>query len=391
MTEQDIQHDNQNQILIRGCKRLGFAWKVAGQNIRPTSGSTHSCGWCFAGCRYAEKQGTQVTYLVDAAKAGAKFLSGCTVTRIRTRKSPLSRASRARACAGVEAVCALPSGETVRLAVAAPLVALAAGAINTPLVLRRSGLKNPWIGRNLRLHPVTCAVGWFKEEVRPWEGTIMSTVCTEPEIGPAFDYYGAKLECPCLHPGLAASASPWDGQADYKRSVLRYPHQSTVIVLERDAGSGTVVEESGLPKIQYAMEPNDSAALMKGLKDACQILIAAGAQFIRVSTQGLPVYHCTEQGVQDPGFDAWWQQVLSVGTRSNQCGIFSAHQMGTARMGVSPATGAIDPYGQSWEVENLYVCDTSTFPTPSGTNPMVTCFAISHFIAKHIIQPKSKL
>lgn len=46
--------------------------------------------------------------------------------------------------------------------------------------------------------------------------------------------------------------------------------------------------------------------------------------------------------------------------------VFSAHQMGTARMGASPKTSAVDERGECWHVRNLYVADASLFPTSSG-------------------------
>ena len=56
----------------------------------------------------------------------------------------------------------------------------------------------------------------------------------------------------------------------------------------------------------------------------------------------------------------------------------SAHVMGTARMGGSPAMSACDPTGETWEVARLVVCDGSTFPTASGVNPMISIAAVAH-------------
>lgn len=49
------------------------------------------------------------------------------------------------------------------------------------------------------------------------------------------------------------------------------------------------------------------------------------------------------------------------------CGVFSAHQMGTARMGCNSRRGVCSPRAETYEVRNLFLADTSVFPTPSGT------------------------
>ena len=89
---------------------------------------------------------------------------------------------------------------------------------------------------------------------------------------------------------------------DYKRALLNYPHQSTILVLSRDSGSGQVSEVGGLPWIEYDMSSKDSRSLLSGLKHACKILIAAGAIALQVTVQGLRSYTCNELGIQDPGF-----------------------------------------------------------------------------------------
>lgn len=39
--------------------------------------------------------------------------------------------------------------------------------------------------------------------------------------------------------------------------------------------------------------------------------------------------------------------------------------------GGDPATSVLDPTGECWEVAGLYCMDGSTFPTPTGVNPMI--------------------
>jgi choline dehydrogenase-like flavoprotein len=58
--------------------------------------------------------------------------------------------------------------------------------------------------------------------------------------------------------------------------------------------------------------------------------------------------------------------------------MFSAHQMGTCRMGPDPETSVAGPSGELHDVKGVWVIDASAFPSSSGTNPMVTIMALAH-------------
>jgi choline dehydrogenase-like flavoprotein len=62
----------------------------------------------------------------------------------------------------------------------------------------------------------------------------------------------------------------------------------------------------------------------------------------------------------------------------------SRHIMGTLRMGDDPATSVVDAGGRFHDVDNLYACDGSVFPTSSGYNPTLTIFAVAAKIAHGI-------
>lgn len=65
--------------------------------------------------------------------------------------------------------------------------------------------------------------------------------------------------------------------------------------------------------------------------------------------------------------------------------MFSAHQMGTARMGVDPSTSVADPDGRLHDVRGVWIGDTSAFPTAVGSNPMVTCMALARRTAHALL------
>ena len=54
-----------------------------------------------------------------------------------------------------------------------------------------------------------------------------------------------------------------------------------------------------------------------------------------------------------------------------------AHTLGTCRMGRNPDSSVVDAYGRSHEVENLWICDGSVFPSSLAANPALTIMALS--------------
>jgi choline dehydrogenase-like flavoprotein len=71
--------------------------------------------------------------------------------------------------------------------------------------------------------------------------------------------------------------------------------------------------------------------------------------------------------------------------------LFSAHQMGTARMGLDPAASVATPRGELHDTPGVWIGDTSAFPTALGTNPMVTCMALARRTAAAIAAARSGL
>ena len=166
-----------------------------------TSGKEHACGFCSFGCEYSctntklilgpygEKQGTVETFMVDAARSGAKFLVGAQVDRLLfcrpDQQTPATIVEsdlhafypdtyRSK-CFG--AILTLQD-RTKAIVVASKSVVVSAGSINSPAILMRSKLRNPNIGRNLHLHPCTYVTAYFDEQINPWEGAIMTAVST---------------------------------------------------------------------------------------------------------------------------------------------------------------------------------------------------------------------
>jgi choline dehydrogenase-like flavoprotein len=68
----------------------------------------------------------------------------------------------------------------------------------------------------------------------------------------------------------------------------------------------------------------------------------------------------------------------------NRLPLFTAHQMGSCRLGQDPRTSVADQYGQVHGVPGLYIADASGFPTASGVNPMLSVMALAYRVAQRI-------
>ena len=63
----------------------------------------------------------------------------------------------------------------------------------------------------------------------------------------------------------------------------------------------------------------------------------------------------------------------------------TAHQAGTIRFGTDPAASALDPFCKAHDVDNLYVVDTSFFPSIGAVNPSLTAIANALRVGDHIV------
>jgi choline dehydrogenase-like flavoprotein len=64
----------------------------------------------------------------------------------------------------------------------------------------------------------------------------------------------------------------------------------------------------------------------------------------------------------------------------------TAHQAGTVRFGTDPATSALDVSCRTHDLDNLYVVDTSFFPSIGAVNPSLTAIANAMRVGDHLLE-----
>ena len=342
-----------DEVMRRGLESLGWHVDAMPRNVLGCEQGV-VCGSCGYGCPLGAKQSTLRTWLEDAAAAGARIVVGTKARRVLVENGRI---------VGVDA-------GTVHVRTCT--VVVAAGAIETPALLLRSGLRNPNVGRGLRLHPATAVFGIFDEEIRPWEGTMQALYSDQHRH--LDDGYGVKYETVPAHPALLTAAVPWDGAAEHARLMANLPRLSGIAVIPRDRGSGRVrIGRDGEPIVTYRLAPDDARRLATGVDGAGRIMAAAGAREVFSANARLQRF--------TDGFPAG---AFRFGP--GRGALYSFHIMGSARMGGSPAMSAANAAGETWEVPNLVVADGSAFPTASGVNPMITIEAIAHLNASRLAE-----
>lgn len=355
----------QNEVLQRGCERLGLSWR----NL-PRNGSCDQCDRCGFGCRYGLKQDVRNTFLSDAHRQGAVILSEARVDRI------LHSGNRV---IGVEV---RPRGASINspsITLRARQVVLAAGAIHTPSLLLRSQLGNFHVGRHLTLHPTTAIASFFPEPIRAWQGAPQTILCDQWSFLNGSPY-GVRLEVAPVHPGFAAMALSWSSGAQHKSWLAQLERLASLIVLTRDVGSGRVkLRDDGL-RVSYRMQRRDWQHLSQGVGGALQIHRAAGATWTAAPFHAPNVSECNSS--------RWDEYVKSVERQvvlGRDVALYSAHQMSSCRMTAKSSSGVVDRMGRVWGVENLTLVDGSVLPSACGVNPMLTIMTMARMLSERLL------
>ena len=331
-------------------------FQALGAELEPvisyTDANCMRCGSCLQGCPTNAGKSTLNTYIHPPWVQGRLELQpDCDARRVMIEDSGAGPEAT-----GVEYLG--PDGELHR--VRADVVVVAAGALATPGLLIRSGVReatggsnsSELIGRHLGFHPARLVEGLFDEVQDAHMVYPITSHCMKfqrDEDG-GFIVEAATVQDPigfatalCDDQGLPVWGEP------LVEALRRYRYYTGLLTLVNDENSGTAwVDESGRDRYTFDFNERERERIDRSLQFARQVLEAAGAK------------------------------------RVFQTGVLSTHVQGGCRMGSDPERSGVNAHGESHDVRRLFVGDSSVVPRTMSVNPSLTIMALSSRLAEYL-------
>ena len=303
-------------------------------------------GSCLQGCPTNAGKSTQNTYIQQA------WVRGLLDVRPDSRVERVLIEERAGALEAT-GVSYLDAGGAAH-EVEAGAVVLAAGTLNTPGLLARSGVEDPLIGRNLGFHPARLVFGRFEERQDAHVVYPITSHCAEhrrDEDG-GFVVEAVTMQDPIgFAINLQDEHGPMWGEP-LVEALRSYRHWTGLLVMVNDDNNGAVLPNPDASAGDDAFTCDFQAPELERLDHALQFsrdaLESAGAQ-----------------------------QILWTG-------LVTTHIQGSCRMGSDPARSVVDAHGEAHTVRRLFVGDGSVIPRTLSANPSLTIMALSTRLADHL-------
>ena len=323
-------------------------FRALGSELEPVRSYTDAncmrCGSCLQGCATNAGKSTMNTYIHDALAEGSLELrANSAVERILVEAS--GDGPRAT---GVEYMDAAGERHVLR----ARVVVAAAGALNTPQLLRRSGLgtKGSPVGRHLGLHPIRLVYGLFDE---PQDAHMVY-----PNTSHCIDYQhdedgGFVVQATTIQDPIGFTTTLCDERGPLwgdrlVEAARAYRRWVGLLALVNDENNAAVVVDEEGERFEVDFQPSEWERIDASLEFSRKVLEAAGA------------------------------------TRVCWTGLASTHVQGSCRMGDDPARSVVDRNGESHEVKRLFVGDASLIPRTLSVNPSLTIMALATRLAEHL-------
>lgn len=296
----------------------------------------------------SRRQSMTETYVPRAMRAGCRLMPDTRVRRLR-------RVGASRWA--LDAEHAGDAGRPTRVAIEAEHVFVCGGAIQTPALLRRSGIRTN-VGNALRLHPMIKLVARFPEDVNALDMGVPAQQVKQ--FAPLFTF-GASISTP---PYLALGLRDYPGS----RALTDWPQMAVYYAATLSQGRGSIRPLPGFrdPLVRYRITREDLKQLSSALQKLAELLFEAGAVTVYPSVQG-----CAP--LTSPADVARLDAAITYA----QTNLMTVHLFSSCPMGEDRRRCAVDSFGRVHGQPNLHVSDASVLCSPPGVNPQGSIMALA--------------
>ncbi|MDP3274341.1 MAG: GMC family oxidoreductase [Deltaproteobacteria bacterium] len=321
---------------------------------------------CGNGCRTAKKQSMAITFVPRTLRAGGRIYHSAEVQRVEML---------GRRAVAVLATMKGPGGPHVLRVHARKGVIVAASTVQSPNILRRSGVRSAHLGEHFQAHPGVSVAARFDQDVQLDFGSTQGFNSLE-----LLKTHGIKLESLHLPPELAIARLPglgaplMDRFADYGRLAV------SAVVIKSEA-EGRVSERFGGDSVRFSLTKRDMERTLVGLELTTKILFAAGAREVYPGAHGMPsVLHSIDEASK-------WREGP---TDTRAYNMVMTHLFGATRMAQRAQDGVVGTDFSVHDCKGLYVVDSGVFPTNIGVNPQHTIMALARHAAYGLLSEPSR-
>ena len=334
---------------------------ISAQRMRRYDRGCEGSGRCLTGCAAGRKQAMSVTMVPDALARGARLFSRATVSHVEL-DGDRARAVVARV-PGVD-------GRGAQLTLHATRgVVVAASTVQTPRLLRASGVRSPHLGEHFQVHPGLALLARFDDVVD------MTFGATQGAESVAFRSERFKLETIAMPPELVLARMPGVG-VELAARAREYPHVGMWATQIRARAEGRVTRTLfGRDVVRYTPTAEDLAVARRAAAVLARLFFDVGAREVWPGIHGAPgVLHSADEAraLEDAPLDARAYSFIAT------------HLFGAARMAADPRAGVVGNDFAVHGTRGLYVVDSSVFPTNLGVNPQHTIMALASLAATRI-------
>jgi gluconate 2-dehydrogenase alpha chain len=262
---------------------------------------------------------------------------------------------------------------------AARAVIIAGGAFETPRLLLRCGIGGDNVGRDLTYHYQTFTVGIFDVDTGGERGRSVTHLHDDLMIDtPEMRAVAADAGLPWVRGGTTehgAGQHPISEALNYGRGEHHLPSMQDS-ALRRRLWAFTMQGED-LPQATNRLELDGAVKDAWGFP-AGRVTYVPHQHELVASAYAADLH---ERVMKEAGATAAFSATSPRGDEPPE----SRHVMGTARMGTDPRVSVVSADQHLWDVDNVYVCDSSVFVTSAGYNPTLTLAALSHRAATKLV------